>query len=1111
MRGKIYRLLCFALGGGLLAWNTWLEPLQPLSWSAGLWLACFALLLALLPVELLTLDGHLLGGVTLAGGLIYGAPLAGWAAAAGAAGGIALRRTLLAPLYRRVEFSRPDLLEALLDFGAHAAAMTLALRLVPIALAAGWTGGIQALLMAAWQALLIYTALHSLLVLGDYLLVRGFLNANPALDVLWLALVEALTVSLALAILLASYAGGAQWMAIASGLAVILSILVFGIRAARQRWQIRLLRLNALNRVSLALGSALQFDDLLAVIHDQVSRSLGVENLYIALLQAEEGQLWYPLAVRRGERVLWPARAMADRLTDRVILEGKPLLLGRRAWREIERISLPPGEERLSAWMGAPLSAGGRVFGCLGAFTFERHVEFTPSDLEWLLTVSGQVGAAVQNALLYNEAQRRAAQLEALNTITHAMTASLNLDEVLAQVCRSVTQMIGGQHSAIYLLEREKGELWLAHAYGLSPAFIAANRSYPLMPGGRARCLETGQPHLVEDVRRVEVDAALTGSLAAEGILSYGDFPLAAPGGQVGFLSIYYNRLKVFNAEETRLAQTLAAQAALAVANARLHANVDQALHLRVQQLSVLEAVGRELAAEAQSERLFEIILGHALQITRSHGGCLCLLDPATQAMSVKAWRGYPVGPEAARSPGVIYAEAMRTLQIVNLPDVSSRAGEASYPGGFAGSLLCAPLVHEDRVWGLLTLESRDKAAYSAGDEGFISQLAHQAALAVVNSALYTQAQQRLSQLSAVLNSVGDGLLVVDAAGRVILANQTILPLLAMSEAEAQGKRLLELSPAQTAVLGCTPEEISDILSVLADGLATEIPKQTVRVMADGGERVFERACFPVLNRDGRAAGMVIALHDVTEDFEIARTREVITETLVHDLRSPVSTMLGALDVIGDEAGRKTPGDPEVVQEALHVARRGGRRVLSMIESLLEIARLRSDKMDVRLASVNLRSLIAMAMNETLPQALEMGIYVYSEAPEDLPLARADRQKTARVLTNLLDNAIKFTPLGGEVCISARRQGEAAVAVQVQDDGPGVPVEYRERIFERFVQVPGVRGRQRGSGLGLAFCRLAVEAQGGKIWMEPAPEGGSIFTFTLPVAVAADAPAPESE
>jgi len=107
--------------------------------------------------------------------------------------------------------------------------------------------------------------------------------------------------------------------------------------------------------------------------------------------------------------------------------------------------------------------------------------------------------------------------------------------------------------------------------------------------------------------------------------------------------------------------------------------------------------------------------------------------------------------------------------------------------------------------------------------------------------------------------------------------------------------------------------------------------------------------------------------------------------------------------------------------------------------------------------------------------------------------------KLKRIVANLIDNAVKFTPEGGQVVISASQQGDEELLFQVRDTGPGVPAPYRKKIFERFVQVPGRQGRRRGSGLGLTFCRLAVEAHGGKIWVDEHPEGGSVSSFILPL------------
>jgi signal transduction histidine kinase len=180
------------------------------------------------------------------------------------------------------------------------------------------------------------------------------------------------------------------------------------------------------------------------------------------------------------------------------------------------------------------------------------------------------------------------------------------------------------------------------------------------------------------------------------------------------------------------------------------------------------------------------------------------------------------------------------------------------------------------------------------------------------------------------------------------------------------------------------------------------------------------------------------------------------------------------------------------------VAQRSANRVLTLTEALLDIARLQSGRVEIDYQSIDLPTMISELMIEYTALANDENVIIRNEIPKTLPPLQADPDKLIRVITNLVDNAIKFTPEGGHVTISAD-SNQNFVQVKIIDSGPGVPIDYRNKIFERFVQVPGRRGRRRGTGLGLAFCRLTVEAHGGKIWVDANPEGGSIFTFTVPI------------
>jgi signal transduction histidine kinase len=227
--------------------------------------------------------------------------------------------------------------------------------------------------------------------------------------------------------------------------------------------------------------------------------------------------------------------------------------------------------------------------------------------------------------------------------------------------------------------------------------------------------------------------------------------------------------------------------------------------------------------------------------------------------------------------------------------------------------------------------------------------------------------------------------------------------------------------------------------------------------------------------------------------------RELLTETLVHDLRSPVGAVKTTLELI-EEAIPKDQRDP-VTDQSLDIAARSADRVLSLVESMLDISQLESGNVDLITQPTQIDALIRSTIKELVPVANEDGIVLRHEDSKTLPPVMIDQELIRRVLTNLIDNALKFTPEGGVITISARAEKGGGVTTRVSDTGPGIPKAYYDKVFTRFGQVPGLRGRRRGSGLGLTFCRLAVEAHGGRIWIEPSSnKGGATLAFTLPAA-----------
>jgi signal transduction histidine kinase len=231
--------------------------------------------------------------------------------------------------------------------------------------------------------------------------------------------------------------------------------------------------------------------------------------------------------------------------------------------------------------------------------------------------------------------------------------------------------------------------------------------------------------------------------------------------------------------------------------------------------------------------------------------------------------------------------------------------------------------------------------------------------------------------------------------------------------------------------------------------------------------------------------------------LELQRLRQDTSDFIVHDLRSPLSLVAGAISML------EMVLPEEVVQanrEILELADVNCKRMQRMVDSLLDIARMEAGETALRLAQVNLADPIKRAINRLNTALKSRNLTLSAILPAGLPTLTVDEEQIDRVLENLIDNAIKYSPTGGRITIAAELKGEE-VLVSIANTGPTIPAADREHIFERFAQASSPGFRTRGSGLGLAFCRLAVAAHGGRIWVEPGEgDEGNNFVFSLPLS-----------
>jgi signal transduction histidine kinase len=251
----------------------------------------------------------------------------------------------------------------------------------------------------------------------------------------------------------------------------------------------------------------------------------------------------------------------------------------------------------------------------------------------------------------------------------------------------------------------------------------------------------------------------------------------------------------------------------------------------------------------------------------------------------------------------------------------------------------------------------------------------------------------------------------------------------------------------------------------------------------------------------------LLVFRDITEAKELDQMREDLTGMIIHDLRSPLTAVLSGLEMI-KELTQDKEGDP-IAAQAMDVAGRSCQNMLTMVNTLLDISRLERGKMPLERAPAPFAPLVRSVVSHLTPLATDRGVVLRTELASDLPMVDIDNEKINRVLTNFLDNALKFTPVGEKVVIRAIHkdtESENVVLCSVSDNGPGIAQELQDKIFDRFAQVhsQALSLGQQGTGLGLAFCKLAIEAHGGRIWVTSEQGQGSTFYFTLPVAEVGD-------
>ncbi len=508
--------------------------------------------------------------------------------------------------------------------------------------------------------------------------------------------------------------------------------------------------------------------------------------------------------------------------------------------------------------------------------------------------------------------------------------------------------------------------------------------------------------------------------------------------------------------------------------------------------LELLLNISRELSASLDLSRVLERVLFLSTESIGAERGALIALNPAGQpveaAIVVKDQLYHPSTDEMAeildhglagwvlakRQPALV-SDTSQDARWMRRPDDDLRASGPK-------SAVCVPLLVLDQLTGVLTLVHAQPNFFTAQHLDLAQAIAGLAAMAVRNAHLYASEQEARQRYRELFEDSIDPILLSDWDGRILAANRQAARSLGREPDQLAGLSMLDLHAAALERLG------SDFAALKNGGT---VSYESSLHGLDGATMPIEVHVRQV--QLGVETVLQWFLRDIRERKQLDTLRDDLMAMIYHDLRSPLANIISSLDLLSTLLPAE---QDDSIATVFQIASRSTDRLQRLISSLLDIYRLESGQAIVRKENVDCAQLVRDSVEVVKLLAESKNQTLTLAQAGNGPVIHGDYDMIRRVFINLLENAIKFTPNGGAIEAGLAEQAGSA-RFWVQDTGPGIPEESHEVIFERYSRLQTDR-YPKGIGLGLAFCRLAVQAHGGKIWVESSVGAGSRFIFTLP-------------
>ncbi len=506
--------------------------------------------------------------------------------------------------------------------------------------------------------------------------------------------------------------------------------------------------------------------------------------------------------------------------------------------------------------------------------------------------------------------------------------------------------------------------------------------------------------------------------------------------------------------------ETVRMQAELAAA----HQTVVQ----RLKELETLTNIGREVTAVLDLDQVLAKVVEAAVNLTGAEEGSLLLQDDNANELTMRASKNFEdsfVRTFRLRSQDSLAGYVVRTGEAVLLDENSPQKIKTAY---LVHSLVYVPLKVRERVIGVLGVDNRRAGrAFTRHDQRLLQALGDYAVIAIDNASLYARTERERAQLETILRETEDGVIVVDAQNKLILMNPTARTAFGVNSAEIAGREFASVIRSQ---------EVRELF---------QGKSRRAEVTLDDG-RVFNAHLTPIAN-----VGRAVVLQDITHLKKLDRIKSEFVTTVSHDLRSPLTAILGYVELIG-RAGPVNEQQGEFIRRVQYSVN----SITTLITDLLDLGRIEAG-FDSQKEPTHLALVVRYAVDGLRQQADLKHQTLVINVPENLPPVLANPPRVRQMLANVIDNAIKYTPDGGQVTVTARSD-DGLILVTVTDTGMGIPPADQPYVYDKFYRASNSRQEFSGTGLGLSIARSIVDNHEGRIWLDSRTGEGTTFTIMLP-------------